>query len=435
MELHDAGTILPTRFTAVHAAPAPPPTLPPRPLGDLTGADIADIEQAVRAVWPGCEDAQRRRARGARFLLQHLEAFPGQTWQQRWEASGLDEPGHPVGAVTHHRRERDETTVGTACLFVLRVIQPSLRALRSTRFLGYGERFLTAQGDPLLEQFWMAVQGVAVHPSYHVGALFDIAVALTTQGIALGDLTPETFLHYVWESRDHGLSFKGRARHNRGQFPGRLAWQVLHAIGHFPSGTAPTLRAAVLSGRWTIAQLVDRYGIRHQGMRQLLIDYLERRKPELDYSSLDQLSRKLAGLFWSKIEKLAPEQADLRLDVELYERWRDALRSRDDGRGQRVDTERVLLSVRSLYTDLHTWPVEEPQKWASWVAPCPVSESELRGFNVRQRRTKERIDDRVRQRQPLLPTLDSDASPPSRPRCVGLVQRRRGGGFCGGGDL
>lgn len=403
-QLHEAARVLPTRFTAVDAAPAPPPAVPPRPRGELTRAGIEEIQRTVRAVWPGTPDAERRRSRGARFLLEHLEGFPGQTWQQRWQASGLDEPRRPVSVLMHQQRERDEVSVGTACLFSLRVIQPSLRALRSTRFLGYGERFLTAQHDPLLEEFWRRVQDMPVHPTYHVGALFDVTVALTTQGIALADLTPEAFLHYVWEARDHGLNFKGRGKHSRGQFPGRLAWRALHAMGHFPPSTPSTLRAAVLSGRLTIEQLVDRYGVRHQGVRQLLIDYLERRSPELDYSSLDQLSRKLAGLFWAKIEKLAPAQADLRLDVELYQRWRDVLRTREDGRG-RADAERVLLSVRSLYTDLHTWAVEEPEKWAPWVASCPVTASELRGFNVRQRRTKERMDDRVRQRQPLLPTL------------------------------
>jgi len=61
--------------------------------------------------------------------------------------------------------------------------------------------------------------------------------------------------------------------------------------------------------------------------------------------------------------------------------------------------------VRSFYTDLHSWAVEEPEKWAPWVAPCPIPDGALRGIIVRQRRRKERMDDRVRQRQPLLPVL------------------------------
>jgi hypothetical protein len=166
----------------------------------------------------------------------------------------------------------------------------------------------------------------------------------------------------VWESRDHGLNFKGRGDTGRGQFPGQLAWQVLRDMGHFPAGTAATLRAAVLSGRRTTQGLVDRYDIRHQGVRQLLLDYLARREPEMDYSTLDQLSRSLAGLFWAKIEALAPGQPDLRIRAELYRRWREALGTHQDGRRQREEFERILRSVRSFYTDLHSWAVEEPEK-------------------------------------------------------------------------
>jgi site-specific recombinase XerC len=161
----------------------------------------------------------------------------------------------------------------------------------------------------------------------------------------------------------------------------------------------------VLSGRRTLEELVDRYDIHHRGVRQLLLDYLERRKPEMDYGTLDQLSRSLAGLFWSNIEALAPGQPDLRVGVELYERWREALGTHRDGGKQRVEVERILRSVRSFYTDLHSWAVEEPEKWAPWVAPCPIPAGALRGVTVRDRRRKERMDDRVRRRQPLLPTL------------------------------
>jgi integrase len=403
-QLRKNSSVPPTRFAGLRGGPAKP-AASPMPHGDLTTAGAGQIQQVVRDVWVGGLDAVRRRARGARFLLEHLAGFPGQAWQQRWEASGPNERGRPVTAVRGKQTERDEICVGTACLFSLRVIRPSLQTLRSTRFLRYGERFLTAQRDPLLEEFWKRVQDTAVHPLHHGSALFDTTAALTTQGIALVDLTPEAFLHYVWESRDHGLAFKGRGETGRGQFPGQLAWQVLHDMGHFPSGTPATPRAAVLSGRRTVQELVDRYDIRHQGVRQLLLDYLRRREPEMDYSTLDQLSRSLAGLFWAKIEALAPGQPDPRIGADLYRRWREALGTHQDGRTQREEFEHILRSVRSFYTDLHSWAVEEPEKWAQWVAPCPVPDGALRGVIVRQRRRKERMDDRVRQRQPLLPVL------------------------------
>jgi hypothetical protein len=249
---------------------------------------------------------------------------------------------------------------GVACLFSPRVIRPSLLAPRSTQFAGYGGLFLQAQRDPLLEEFWKRVQDHPVHPMHHTAALFDVAVALTTQGIALAGLTPEAFLHYIWQSRDQGLTMKARGRQNRGQFPGQLAWPVLHEMGVFPSSSPATVRAAVLTGRRTLEELVDRYDIQHQGVRQLIPDYLARRRSELDYSSLDQHARSPAGAFWAKIKALSPGHPDLRIDADLYRRWRDALNTCGGGQGQRHEVERILRSVRSFYTDLHSWAVEEP---------------------------------------------------------------------------
>jgi hypothetical protein len=197
---------------------------------------------------------------------------------------------------------------------------------------------------------------------------------------------------------------KARGKQNRGQFAGQLAWPVLHEMGLFPPSAPSTVRAAVLAGRRTLEELVDRYEIRHQGVRQLILNYLARRRSELDYSSLDRHAWSLAGLFWAKIEALSPGHPDLRIDAELYQRWREALNTRENGQSKRREVERILRSVRSFYTDLHSWAVEEPEKWAPWVAPCPIPDNALRGLTIHKRRTKERIDDRIR-RQPLLPTL------------------------------
>jgi len=57
------------------------------------------------------------------------------------------------------------------------------------------------------------------------------------------------------------------------------------------------VRAAVLTWRRTLEEVVDRFEIRHQGVRQLILDHLARRRSELDYSSLDQHVRSPAGLF------------------------------------------------------------------------------------------------------------------------------------------
>jgi hypothetical protein len=267
-----------SRFVSVNAAPAPAPAVPPRPQGDLTRASIEEIAQAVRTTWPTkSADNRWNRSRGARDLLHHLSQFPGETWQERWEASGFNQRANPVSVLRSAPRDRSQIGIGAACLFCLRIITPSLEAFRSNIFLYYGQRFLSAQDDPLLEKFWAGAQATPVNPIHHGTALFDVAVALTTQGIALADLTPAAFLHYAWECRRQGLVLGARGAGSR--FPGHLAWQVLHTMGHFPARGPATLKAALLNGRLTVEELVDRYKIRHAGVRHLLIAYLERRKP------------------------------------------------------------------------------------------------------------------------------------------------------------
>ncbi|WP_418961262.1 hypothetical protein [Streptomyces tritici] len=112
---------------------------------------------------------------------------------------------------------------------------------------------------------------------------FDLTAALTTGGIALEDLTSSALLHFGMEFKRLGVTHGSKAGATR--FAGLGTWQVLHTMGHFPPGTPPTLRAYVYRGQLTVAQLVNRYPIQHQGVRQLLIDYLLRRRGGTDYTT------------------------------------------------------------------------------------------------------------------------------------------------------
>jgi integrase len=67
--------------------------------------------------------------------------------------------------------------------------------------------------------------------------------------------------------------------------------------------------------------------------------------------------------------------------------------------------ETILLAVRGFYVDLHSWAVAEPEKWAQWVAPCPVLPRDLKRFGKRRRENSRNMAVRTRTRQPLLPTL------------------------------
>ncbi|WP_327306049.1 site-specific integrase [Streptomyces sp. NBC_01298] len=395
------------------AAPAPRPEVPPAPFGDLSRATLEEVREIATGALKGRSDRSHanKRRRGMNMLLAHLETLPGETWQQRWEASGFDGENAPsVNILAREGFQYDGFDLITAAkmAFCLRVVQPSVSGFRANKFTRYAEPFREIQNDPLLDRFFEAVDG---HPTmghvHKARAKFDLTCALTTQGIALEDLTPAALLHYSLESKRLGLTHGANKNHNR--FAALGAWQLLHAMEHFPAETPPTLRTFVYTGQRTIEELVDRYAIKSLSVRQLLIDYLTRRRAETDYVTVTGLARNLAKHFWAKIEELSPGHPDLVLGQDLYDQWRAELQTCTTGGGRelrkRLDPESILLAVRGLYVDLHSWAVEEPERWAQWVVPCPIRPQDLKGFGKRRREINRRMADRVRVRQPLLPAL------------------------------
>lgn len=62
------------------------------------------------------------------------------------------------------------------------------------------------------------------------------------------------------------------------------------------------------------------------------------------------------------------------------------------------------MRVRALYLDIAHWAVDDPARWAQWAALCPISGDEVRKAKERKHR-KARMDQRTRERLPVLPTL------------------------------
>jgi integrase len=165
----------------------------------------------------------------------------------------------------------------------------------------------------------------------------------------------------------------------------------------------------------TIEQLVDRYPIQCRPVRDLLIDYLRERQPSLDFASLDAISRTLAGLFWVRIEALAPGIDSLHFPPAVCQAWKEELatvkRTTTNAAGERFEVSSPrrnakdeLMRVRALYLDIAHWAVDDPARWGPWVAPCPISGDEVHKAKERRHR-KARMDQRTRERLPVLPVL------------------------------
>src|SRR6266700_1453925 len=84
--------------TRIVAEAPPAPVRPPRPAGELSAATAEEVISAVGEAFAGRNrNALADYRHGMRRLLEILQQQPGGTWQERWEAAGLNDPGRPVG--------------------------------------------------------------------------------------------------------------------------------------------------------------------------------------------------------------------------------------------------------------------------------------------------------------------------------------------------
>jgi integrase len=85
----------------------------------------------------------------------------------------------------------------------------------------------------------------------------------------------------------------------------------------------------------------------------------------------------------------------------------------------RLDGRSVLSAVRAFYLDIAEWADDDPARWGPWAVRCPVSASDVSHKKDRSRR-KSRMDQRTRERLPVLPALVSWAET-ERARTAGLL--------------
>lgn len=169
-------------------------------------------------------------------------------------------------------------------------------------------------------------------------------------------------------------------------------------------------------GQLSVTELVDRYRLAPGPIRNLIIDYLTERRPSLDYSTLNRLALEIAGLFWADLEHHHRGIASLHLSAQVATGWKERLKSKtrivtdpDSGTKHTVITPRdsaagVLSTVRAFYLDIAHWALQAPARWGPWAAPCPIKSAEL-SIKKEKQAVKARMDQRTRERLPILPNL------------------------------
>ncbi len=367
--------------------------------------------------------ARAARRRGTAKVLRWLASFPGDTWQQRWEASGVEANlgaswvELPLAWLREHEQKAacDEGDLSSGLLMLAcgDVIRPGL-AWMLTRPNHHLAPVMAETRDPA-GFAWLRELAEAGPASARKDARLAatrIATLLACKGGVIADIAVGDCV----ELADTQRRVQARGGQKKVDFYLRL-----HALGVFPADAPATIRAfGMAQGQLTIEELVDRHRLQCKPVRDLLVDYLRERQPALDYASLQAIASTLVGLFWARVEALSPGISTLRLPPEVARAWKEDLQTvrrtvtGPDGQKTVVTSPRLnakgeLLRVRAFYLDIAQWATEEPERWAQWAVPSPVSDAEVSWAKERKRR-KARMDQRTRERLPVLPDLTRTAA-------------------------
>jgi integrase len=262
--------------------------------------------------------------------------------------------------------------------------------------------------DAAFAELTALCQSGSVGSFARLAALERVAVIMAAKGgvpagITVGDCVQ--LLSAVAEART------GKDRHPHSPF----FYQLLRAWGAFGQDAPAAMRVLASRGKPTCEQLIDRYGIGCEPVRDVLVGYLRERQPSMDFSSLQNLAYLLGKLFWADLEANHPGIASLKLPREVAAAWKRRVMTRatttaaSDGQAVQMMTARlngrsVLTAVRAFYLDIAEWADEDPALWGPHAVRCPVSASEASHKKDRSQR-KSRMDQRTRERLPVLPAL------------------------------
>jgi hypothetical protein len=346
---------------------------------------------------------------GARTILEWLEGHPGHGWQDRWLISGADRnldwiDSFIVEECSRNRTtQRAELTAGLTSLLLCRMFLPSYDFLASYKAYKLYEYTRQVLRPELFARIEASAQQLEGQPRSVRDALAVISKLVLHTGRDADAITANDLLAYrTWHLR--------RPKAVEGGTPGlSLAWAALRGVADL--GEHPTIKEAVRFGQRPTTELVDAYNIGCKPIRDLLVRYLDERRPCLDYSSFTGLVGALAGTFWADIEHHHPGIDSLRLPEQVAEGWKSRLRTvvgRDGTTRPRGDYIQLLMPIRGFYRDIQEWAHDDPY-WVQWSTPSPVRKRDTAGAQKAKRKTTAAMHQRVRERLPHLPVLVDEA--------------------------
>ena len=351
-------------------------------------------------------------------MLDWLQAQPGASWQQRWLASGAGEDGRADWRAFPLRWrtarwppppgwDAKVITTGLLSLICADVIRPAIPWLLATATPTRLAAEMARTRDPAgFTGLAACCDASPVGESTTGVAMHRIAAIMAAKGGMVAGITVGDCLELL-----SAAAVVCDVRHYKSPY----FYQLLHAAGVLGSPAAPTVRALSAHRQLSVDQLIGRCGIQCRPVRDLLAGYLRERQASVDYVTLVRLADDLGRLFWADLEAHHHGISSLRLDPLAAAAWKQRILSKTTRRRQsdgsfadvaspRESATNCLIAVRSFYLDIAQWAMEDPARWGPWAAPCPIRAGEIPHKKTADRR-KSRMDQRTRERLPILPAL------------------------------
>ena len=358
----------------------------------------------------------RKRQAGIGGVLRWLAGQPGGNWQQRWIASGVEdsEGSHwrevAAGWLREAGDDTNEKDLSTGLLALLcgDAIRPGVRwtmTRQSPRFQAAMERSRDPAGFARLRE--CGRDNPAAAPLMARLALYRAATMMACKGGLVADIVPGDCVELL----DTQSAVQAKGGTCKTYF-----YQLLYDAGVFAPDAPPTMRAfRSASGQHSVEALIDRYGLRCGPVRDLIVDYLRDRQPVLDYVSLRELAYVLGRLFWADLEQHHRGIDSLRLPREVAEAWKQRIMVKTTtsttAAGDvvtvtvpRANGKACMFAIRAFYLDITQRALEDPAGFGQWAVPSPISAADVSRWKDRLRH-KAKMDQRTRERLPVLPAL------------------------------
>jgi hypothetical protein len=400
---------------------------PPRPAAASWPATEATRQQVLaRLLAPPFTlehpASQQSRRLGLVTVINWLESQLAGSWQDRWLGSGAEDQADWRTLVTAWTARRTGAAAagagkppphigrGLLVLSCADVIRPSagwlLRCPSAPRNLA--AEMARVRDPAAFADLAALCQSGSVGAYARLVALDKIAVIMAAKGGVPAGITVGDCIELLDTVAAVRAGQDGHAH-------SPLSCQLLRAWRAFGQDAPAALRVLAGRGKPTCEQLIDRYAIACQPVRDVLVDYLRERQAAADFSTLQRLAYLLGKLFWADLEAHHPGISSLKLPREVAAAWKQRVMTRTktmagtDGQQvqaviARLDGRSVLTAVRAFYLDIAEWADDDPARWAPHAVRCPVSASDASHKKERSRR-KSRMDQRTRERLPVLPAL------------------------------